>query len=121
MADFSILEFELSEAADAFPMDGLSRLGAHLPLAWIEKALELTGTASLRRRRLPAEQVVWLVIALALFRRTSMSEVLESLNLALPNGDASAVSRGGITQARQRLGSSPLATLFERTSRAWCV
>jgi hypothetical protein len=121
MADFAILEFELSAAADAFPMDGLSRLGAHLPLAWIEEALELTGTASLRRRRLPAEQVVWLVIALALFRRTSMSEVLESLDLSLPNGDASAVSRGGITQARQRLGSSPLATLFERTSRAWCA
>ena len=102
-------------------MEGLARLEAHLPLVWIEEALEHTGTASLRRRRLPAEQVVWLVIALALFRRTSMSEVLESLDLALPDGEATAVSRSGITQARQRLGSSPLATLFERTSRAWCA
>ncbi|MBP1626610.1 MAG: family transposase [Holophagaceae bacterium] len=102
-------------------MDGLARLGVDLPLAWIEEALEQTGMASIRRRRLPAEQVVWLVIALALFRRTSMSEVLESLDLAIPNGDASAVSRGGISQARQRLGFEPLAVLFERTSRAWCA
>ena len=100
-------------------MEGLGRLGAHLPLAWIEEALEQTGTASIRRRRLPAEQVVWLVIALALYRSTSMSEVLESLDLALPNGDVSAVSRQGISQARQRIGAEPLAILFERTARAW--
>ena len=48
-------------------------------MAWIEEALASTGTASIRKRRLPAEQVVWLVIALALFRRISMSEVLETL------------------------------------------
>lgn len=55
-------------------------------MEWIEEALACTGTASIRKRRLPAEQVVWLVIALALFCRTSMSEVLESLDLVLPNG-----------------------------------
>ena len=43
-----------------------------------------TGTASIRRRRLPAEQVVWLVIALALYRHQSMPEVLATLDLALP-------------------------------------
>ena len=32
----------------------------HLPREWIEEALRATGTATLRRRRLPAEQVVWL-------------------------------------------------------------
>ena len=39
-----------------------------LPVAWIEEALSATGTASLRRRRLPAEEVVWLVIGMALMR-----------------------------------------------------
>lgn len=102
-------------------MEGLGRLGAHLPMEWIEEALACTGTASIRKRRLPAEQVVWLVIALALFRRTSMSEVLESLELVLPNGDESAVSRSAITQARQRLGADPLDTLFKRTAKAWCA
>ena len=81
-------------------------------MAWIEEALASTGTASIRKRRLPAEQVVWLAIALALFLRTSMSEVLESLDLVLPNGDDSALSRGAITMARQRLGASALGTLL---------
>ena len=89
-------------------------------MAWIEEALASTGTASIRKRRLPAEQVVWLVIALALFRRISMSEVLETLELALPTGNDSAVSRGAITMARHRLGASPLETLFARTAKVWC-
>jgi hypothetical protein len=120
MADDLTLSFDLAATADAFPMEGLGRLGDHLPMAWIEEALASTGTASIRKRRLPAEQVVWLVIALALFRRTSMSEVLESLDLVLPNGDDSALSRGAITMARQRLGASALGILFDRTARAWC-
>lgn len=102
-------------------MDRLDRLGAHLPLAWIEESLARTGTSSIRRRRLPAEQVVWLVIALALYRGSSMSEVLESLDLALPNGNGSAVTRADISQARQRLGAEPLAVLFKRTAQAWCA
>jgi hypothetical protein len=121
MADASLFECELDAACSGFPPDGLGRLGAHLPLAWIEESLACTGTASIRRRRLPAEQVVWLVIALALYRGTSMSEVLESLDLALPSGSSSAVTRAGISQARQRLGAEPLAVLFERTAQAWCA
>jgi len=120
MANDLNLPFDLAATVDALPMEGLGRLGEHLPMAWIEEALATTGTASIRKRRLPAEQVVWLVIALALFRRTSMSEVLESLDLVLPNGDDSALSRGAITMARQRLGASALGILFDRTARAWC-
>jgi Insertion element 4 transposase N-terminal len=32
--------------------------------AWIAQALTATGTASIRRRKLPAEYVVWLVIGM---------------------------------------------------------
>ena len=35
---------------------------------WIEAALAATGSATVRRRKLPAEQVVWIVIGMALFR-----------------------------------------------------
>ena len=64
-----------------------------------------TGTASIRRRRLPAEQVVWLVIALALYRHQSMPEVLAALDLALPSATELPVSKSAVTQARchQRL------------------
>jgi len=45
------------------PQD-LTRVQRDLDPAWIEAALQATGTATLRKRRLPAEQVVWLVIGL---------------------------------------------------------
>ncbi|NKA08737.1 transposase [Ralstonia solanacearum] len=82
----------------------LSRLAEHLPYEWIERAVTATGTASIRRRRLPAEQVVWLVIALAMYRHWSISEVVDSLDLALPNESAAFVSKSAITQARERIG-----------------
>lgn len=90
-------------------------------MAWIGAALSATGAASIRRRRLPAEQVVWLVIALALYRGQSMSEVLASLNLALPSASDQPVSRSAVTQARQHLDAAPMQSLFDHTARAWCA
>lgn len=77
-----MLSSQLHATADELPLAGLDRLVEHLPLAWIEEALATTGTASIRRRRRPAEQVVWLVIALAFYRHQSMPEVLATLDLA---------------------------------------
>lgn len=110
---------QLAAIRETMPLAGLDRLAEHLPLAWIEEALACAGSASVRRRRLPAEQVVWLVIALALYRHQSMAEVLTTLDLALPREDRPFVSKSAITQARQRLGEAPLARLFEATARAW--
>jgi hypothetical protein len=103
------------------PVADLSRLAEHLPYEWIERAVEATGTASIRRRRLPAEQVVWLVVALAMYRHWSISEVLDSLDLALPDERAPFVSKSAVAQARQRVGEAPLAWLFEQTARAWAA
>src|SRR5260221_7499249 len=89
----------------------LRRLAEHLPDEWIERAVEATGAASIRRRRLPAEQVVWLVIALAMYRHGSISEVIDSLDLALPHESAPFVSKSAVAQARQRIGEAPLAWL----------
>lgn len=41
------------------------RLGEHLPFEWIKEAVQRTEATSIRHRRLPAEQVVWLMMALA--------------------------------------------------------
>src|SRR5574343_660183 len=100
-----MLSSQLHATTDVLPMAGLDRLAEHLPTAWIEQALNATGTASIRRRRLPAEQVVWLVIALAFYRRQSMPEVLATLDLALSAASAPPVSKSAVTQARQRLGA----------------
>lgn len=48
-------------------------------------ALASTGKASVRKRKMPAKQVVWLVIDLALYRHQSMALVVADLDLVLPD------------------------------------
>lgn len=95
------------------------RLGAHLPYEWVEAALVASGKASIRQRRLPAQQVVWLVIALALYRHKSVKEIVDSLDLALPEADDRCITSSATTQARQRVGAEPLKWLFERSAQQW--
>ena len=64
------LEFTASFTPEAFP-----RLTQHLDPVFIEEALLATGTATIRRRRLPADWTVWLVIAMALMRDWPITEV----------------------------------------------
>ena len=61
-----MLAAHLHYLLEAQPPADLGRLVEHLPREWIEQAVQETCKASIRRRRLPAEQVVWLVIALVL-------------------------------------------------------
>jgi hypothetical protein len=96
------------------------RLGQHLPVEWIEQAVQRTDATSIRHRRLPAEQVVWLIVALALYRHKSISEVLDDLGLAVPDAQTPFVSKSAAAQARQRLGSEPLKWLFEHSAQHWC-
>jgi hypothetical protein len=94
----------------------------HLDPVFIEEALHATGTATLRRRRLPAEQVVWLVIGMALVRDRSIADVVRQLDLALPTEDGmTTVASSAVAQARARLGAEPLEWLYERTASEWAV
>lgn len=95
------------------------RLGAHLPYEWVEAALAASGKASIRQRRLPAHQVVWLVIALALYRHKSVKEIVDSLDLALTEVDDRCITSSATTQARRRVGADPLKWLFERSAQQW--
>jgi hypothetical protein len=92
---------------------------------WIEAALVATGTATMRRRKLPAEQGVWIVIGMALFRDRSILEVVHHLDLALPagapTGRRAPATSSAVVQARDRLGAAPLATLFEQTASRWAA
>jgi hypothetical protein len=94
----------------------------HLDPVFIEEALQATDTATLRRRRLPAEQVVWLVIGMALVRDRSIADVVRQLDLALPTADGvTTVVSSTVAQARGRLGAEPMEWLFERTATEWAV
>jgi hypothetical protein len=115
----AMLVDDLRPLVESEPPLEWDRLGQHLPCEWIERAVQASGSASIRRRRLPAQQVVWLVIALALYRHQSISEVVDELELALPTPQASFVSKSAIAQARQRTGAAPLAWLFHESARNW--
>lgn len=113
-SDALILAGELPGALPSW-----ERLGEQLPLEWIEQALSYTGRASIRKRRLPAEQVVWFVIGLALYRHKSVRQLVAELDLALPDMADRCVSDSAVTQARQRLGEEPLELLFNMTAQHW--
>jgi Insertion element 4 transposase N-terminal/Transposase DDE domain len=91
----------------------------HLPREWIEQALQATGTATVRKRRLPAEQVVWLVLGMALFRDRSIVEIVDKLDLALPDVGETPVAPSAVPQARARLGEEPMAWLFAHAAKHW--
>lgn len=90
--------------------------------AWIEEALQATHKASIRRRKLPAEAVLWLVLAMALFRDRSVLAVATHLGLIqdrhAPQGRARVVP-ASVAQARARVGPEPMAWLFHKTADTW--
>ena len=114
----------LGEALESMPELGVSsdlgKLRSHVKPEWIEEALAATGTASLRRRRMPAEQVLWLVLGMALLRNESIERLVALLDLTLPGG-GELVARSAIVQARQRLGEEPLAYLFTVLAAEWAT
>ncbi len=110
-------QVELSQTLGKTPacLDGLSEL---IEPSWIHQALQATGKASIRRRRLPAEHVVWLVIGLALFRNQPIWHVVRQLDLVLDTPKPVCAPSAAV-QGRQRLGDEPLAHLFKQLTQAW--
>lgn len=104
----------------AFTPAQFETFAKHLDADWIAEALKATGFATLRRRRLPAEQVVWLVIGMALMRNRPIVDVVRHLELALPGaGKTRSVAPSSVAQARTRVGKAPLEWLFLRSADAW--
>jgi len=117
------LEETLQEILDQGVPAAFEQFGQVLDGQWVEEALLETGSASIRRRKLPAELLIWLVIGMALFRDRCIQEVAAHLQLALPGkkGEPSrnTVVPSAIPQARERLGWEPIEAIFHRTGEAW--
>jgi hypothetical protein len=109
------------ESVGALAPESIDRFREHIPTEWIEESLYATGMATVRHRRLPADQVVWLVIGMALFRNRSIVEVVDKLNLALPRPSQPRlpVAVSAVPQARGRVGADPMAWLFTRCADEW--
>jgi hypothetical protein len=87
-----------------------------VPPERVREVLVETGTASERERDLPAQVMVYYVIALALYMGSSTREVLRCLLEGLRwlwGAEAVKVAgKSGISQARSRLGEAPLRRLY---------
>jgi hypothetical protein len=92
---------------------GLGVLAEHVPASLVDEVLADTGRVHRRLRRLPARAVVWFVLALTLFHGQGYRSVWREL-VHSGADDAPAPSSPGLSQARRRLGSAPLAQLFTR-------
>lgn len=114
-----LLHDSLATVADIALPDSLEGLKQHIDPAWIEDALAWAGTSSVRRRRLPAEQVVWLVIGMALYRDEPIERVVELLDLATPDHRGTLLAKSAVAQARKRLKEGALEYLFNVTAAEW--
>ena len=111
----------------------LGVIAKFFPAEKVREVLKQTNRASIRERDLPAHVVVYYVIALALYMRSSYREVLRCLLegvqwLLDPSATVKVAGKSGISQARSRLGPEPLKKLYEtivapiaeqRTKGAW--
>ncbi|MGH8534512.1 MAG: IS4 family transposase [Gammaproteobacteria bacterium] len=96
------------------------------PLSAVRSVLAKTEKASIRQRDLPAQVVIYYVIALALFMRSSYREVLRVLLEGIqwlrdPSTNLKVTSKAGISQARTRLGWEPLKQLHDQLVRPIAV
>lgn len=103
--------------AKAVP-DDFSSLSEVLSPDLIDTCLEEAGVATLRKRRLPLDMVVWAVVGMALFRHIPMGQIVNHLDIMLP-GKRPFVAPSAVVQARQRLGVEPIKRVFEQTQAVW--
>jgi len=75
----------LIDVDDFASPDSLAPFQKEFPLEWINQALDETNKARMRRRKLPAELVVWLLVGIGLYRDRPITDVLEKLVLKLSN------------------------------------
>ena len=100
---------------------GLGVLSARFHRDLLEEIINRTGCREKRSRRLPAHVMIRYVIAMGLFFAESSEEVMRRLVGSLKkmgswSDDWQVPTASAITQARQRLGVTPLKELFTRAA-----
>ncbi|HFG1567784.1 TPA: transposase domain-containing protein, partial [Vibrio cholerae] len=101
-----------------FSADQLNGLSDLLCPELINQCLEDTGVATLRKRRLLMELMVWSIVGMSLYRHLSMSKVVSQLDILLP-GKKPFVAPSAIIHARKKLGHEPVEAVFNQTQQLW--
>jgi len=77
----------------------------------IKHSFEQAGVATVRKRRLPLETVLWSIIGMSLFRQRSVWDIATQMDIMLP-GKKPLVAPSALVQARQRLGANAVKQVF---------
>lgn len=96
--------------------------GKDLDKQWVEQACLEATHLTIRRRKFPSDVVIWLVIAMALWRDMAVVDVARRLGIAQTekkDGKRIKAARSSVTEARQRLGSKPMEALFRLAASYW--
>lgn len=110
---------DMSKAMGRISPEGITALNKWMDEQWLEEALLAEGTTTLRKRRLPAWQVVWLLIGISMMSARSVANVAATLGVAVPKGGKAVVANSALVQARQRLGADVVSYLFMRAAEVW--
>jgi hypothetical protein len=117
LKDFSLVSPEIQSG------EVLKAIEMAIPATAIEQAIANTKTEEERKRSLPAQLVVSLVIAMSFWSRDSMRDVLKNLIDGMSEAWVKVGKywrmpcKSAITQARQRLGARVMSDLFHRLVR----
>ena len=99
----------------------LEAIGRAVPMAEIKAALQATGIQEARERKLNMVTVMLLTIAMNIYSRLSIGEVMRKMARGLrfvwPNPDYSLPKDSALSYRRYQLGARPLANLFHRVCR----
>ncbi len=77
----------------------------------ISQGFEQAGVATIRKRRLPLDVVLWSIVGMSLFRQQSVWDIATQMNIMLP-GKRPLVAPSALVQARQRLGPEAVKQVF---------
>lgn len=117
LRDFSLV------CPDILSGDLLKAIEIAIPATAIEQAIANTQSEEERKRSLPTQLVVSLVIAMSLWSKDSMRDVLKNLIDGLSEAWVKVGKywrvpcKSAITQARQRLGTRVMSQLFHQLIR----
>lgn len=106
------------QAVDNFSEAQLLSLSEYLSPQIIADCLKVAGIATIRRRRLPLELMVWCIVGMAIFRHIPMKQIVNQLDIVLP-GKRPYVAPSAVVQARQRLGVDAVREVFNQTQAIW--
>lgn len=91
----------------------LDKLKSVIDPSILSQAFEHAGVATVRRRRLPLEAVMWSVIGMSLFRNEPVWDIANRLDISLP-GKNKLIAPSAIVQGRQRLGFEAVQYTFQQ-------